>query len=167
MLRLRPFKESDIQYMLDWKMDEFQFARWCANLFTYPLTKEQLLEYKNNYDKDEHAWIFTAVDDIGTPVGHFMMRNADYAGQNIRIGFVMIAPDCQGKGYGKEMMRLAVTYATEILKFKKVNLGVFENNPAAHRCYESIGFKDHTFIADYIEFQGEKWGGYEMLYTKE
>ncbi len=167
MIRLRPFKESDIKYMLEWQMDEFQFARWCANLFSYPLTMEQLLDYKYRFDKDEHAWIFTAVDDIGTPVGHFMMRNADYSEQNIRIGFVLVNPDCQGKGYGKEMIKLAVTYATEILRFKKVNLGVFDNNPAAHRCYEAVGFQNQTYNADYMDYHGEKWGGYEMLYTKE
>jgi hypothetical protein len=27
VLRLRPFKESDIKYMLEWEMDEFRFAR--------------------------------------------------------------------------------------------------------------------------------------------
>jgi len=74
MLRLRPFKISDIKYLLDWASDERTFTAWCANKFTYPLTKKQLMEYKETYDQDEFGWSFTAVADSGIPVEKVMAR---------------------------------------------------------------------------------------------
>jgi ribosomal protein S18 acetylase RimI-like enzyme len=37
-----------------------------------------------------------------------------------------------------------VRYAFEILKAKKVTLGVLENNPGAYHCYKAAGFRDVT-----------------------
>jgi len=62
MIRLRPYKFSDSEYILHWFNNEFAFTQWCADKFTYPLTKEQLNEYYHNYEKDDNAWIMTALN---------------------------------------------------------------------------------------------------------
>ena len=38
----------------------------------------------------------------------------------------------------------------EILKMKRVTLGVFDNNEAAHRCYKSVGFVDEKYCKDVL-----------------
>ena len=163
MIRLRPFKLSDIEYIINWVKDERLFAMWCANKFTYPLTEQQLQEYKVLYDNDEYGWSFTALNESGLPIGHLLMRMADYNKQSVHFGFIIINPDFHGKGYGKEMVDLAVKYAFDILKVKQITLGVFSNNPAAHNCYKAIGFKDKTFKEDYFIYKDETWGLYDML----
>ncbi len=167
MVRLRPFKLTDAKYLLEWVKDERLFVMWCAKKFAYPLTQEQLIEYKNRYDNDENGWIFTALDGEGKPIGHLLMRRADYTEQSVHLGFVIINPNCQGKGLGKEMMRLAVKYAFEILKVTKVTLGVFANNPAAHHCYKAVGFEDTKYYEEFFPFQDEKWGLYDMKIIEE
>ena len=39
------------------------------------------------------------------------------------------------------MLSLAIQYAFDFVKVKKISLGVFENNEAAIKCYEACGFK--------------------------
>ncbi len=162
MLRLRPYKLNDIKYILEWAREERVFTLWCANKFSYPLTEKQLMDYKDTYDNDEHGWSFTAIDESGRPAGHLLMRKADYDKQSIHFGFIIMEPGSRGKGYGKEMVGLAVKYAFEILKVKKATLGVFSNNPAAHNCYKSVGFTDRVLHEDCFTYKDEKWSLYDM-----
>ena len=162
MIRLRPFKLIDIEYLLKWTDDEYAFAQWCANKFTYPLTKEQLMSYYQKYENDDSAWIMTALDKKGTPVGHLLMRKADYQMESIHLGFVILDSKIRGKGYGKEMISLAIKYSFDILKVEKVTLAVFDNNPVAQLCYKAAGFVNVQYHEAVFPFGEEKWGVYDM-----
>lgn len=162
MIRLRPFKLTDIEYLLNWNTDECAFAQWCANKFSYPLTREQLLLYYQKYENDDTGWIMTALDEEGTPVGHILMRMADYKKKSIHFGFIIVDSQIRGKGFGKEMVALALKYSFEILKVNQVTLGVFDNNPAGHYCYKAAGFKDIKYHEAVFPFGEEKWGVYDM-----
>ena len=162
MIRLRPYKSSDAKHILSWMQDERAFSMWSADKFQYPLTESQLYKYKEKYEHDEHAWLMTALDEKGTPIGHFLLRKADYKDNSIHIGFIIVDSNRRGKGYGQKMVQLAVKYAFEILSMKKVTLGVFDSNPAAHNCYVNAGFKDVRFEADAFTWEKESWGLYDM-----
>lgn len=166
MIRLRPYKLSDSQYILNWVSDEFTFTKWCAGKFTYPLTKEQLNEYYRNYEKDDNAWLMTALNEEGIPVGHFLMRMADYQNESIHLGFIIIDTQIRGQGYGKEMVALAIKYAFDILKVNRVTLGVFDNNLAAHYCYKAAGLVDEKYNENIFPYGNEKWGIYDMAVEK-
>ena len=162
MLRLRPFKISDASYLLNWIQDERSFQMWSAEQFTYPLSEEQLRTYKDRYDEDECGWIFVALDEEGIPVGHFLMRKADYQQNSIHFGFIIVDPNIRGKGYGVEMLKLGVKYAFEILKVKRITLGVFDVNPGAKACYKKVGFNTETYHKDVFTYGDEKWGIFNM-----
>jgi len=162
LIRLRPYKPTDAEYIISWFKDKKAFTQWCADKFTYPLTKEQLDEYNHNYEKDENAWIMTAIDKEGIPVGHLLMRLADYKNESIHLGFIIVDLKKRGQGYGKEMVSLAVKYAFDILKVKRVTLGVFDNNPAAHYCYKSVCFIEEKYNENIFTYGDEKWGIYDM-----
>lgn len=166
MLRLRPYKLSDAKYIVNWVKDEKCFAMWCANLFKYPLTEAQLNEYKMNYDMDESGWIFTAINEKGIPVGHCLMKKADYENESIHLGFIIIDSVIRGKGYGKEMIKLIVKYAFEILKVSRITLSVFENNPSAYYCYKAAGFIDKKYYEEVFPYKNKKWGAYHMAIEK-
>ncbi|MBP1920988.1 GNAT family N-acetyltransferase [Youngiibacter multivorans] len=145
MIRLRPLKKCDLKPMIDWFENRLEFMQWCAGKFEYPLTIEQLHEYYDRSENDIDAWIMIAMDTEGNPVGHFLMRKADYINNSIHIGFIVIDKNHRGKGYGRELVDSALKYAFEILKVNRVTLGVFENNASAHSCYLSAGFVDENF----------------------
>lgn len=162
MLRLRPFKMSDAKYLMKWFTAERSFKMWSAGKFDYPLSEVQLKKYKDMYEEDEFGWIFIALDDKGTPVGHLLMRMANYEKNSIHFGFIVVDASMRGKGYGSEMVRLAVQYAFEILKVKKVTLGVFDANPGAKACYKKVGFITESYNPAVFIYKDEKWGIYNM-----
>lgn len=167
MLRLRPFKPSDSEKVIGWFSDECTFRKWCKDKFSYPLTVSQFNEFSEEITDDKNTWQMTALDSDGNSVGHFLMRSADFNSESVHLGFIVLDPALRGKGCGKELLRLAVHYAFTVLNVNRVTLGVFDTNPAAHRCYLSAGFHDEEFIPDALNFQGESWGVYKMAIEKE
>jgi RimJ/RimL family protein N-acetyltransferase len=166
VVRLRPYKSSDARYIVNWIKGEEDFTKWCANLIKYPLTEESMKEIKDSYDNNEKAWLFIALDDDGTPVGFLAMKNADYESNSIHLGFVIIDPSKRNKGLGKQMLNKAVKYAFEILNMSTITLKVFDNNPGAHKCYQSIGFVDKKYYEKSFPYKNEMWGCYDMAIEK-
>lgn len=118
------------------------------------------------YDRDKNnrrIWGMTAFDDLDI-VGHFIMRFPnEHRFDEIRLGFVIVDDQRRGNGYGKEMLSLAVQYAFDFLKVKKISLGVFENNKAAIKCYESCGFKKVKLEnTESYHCMGDVWNCIEM-----
>ena len=157
MIRLRPWKKEELETLIGWFSDEESFSKWSAGKFSYPLTEEQLFEYYERFEKDKNGWIFAALDEKGSLVGHIMMRNADYEKQSIHFGFIVVSPAARGKGVGHAMLSQALQYAGQILGMKRATLGVFENNPAARSCYESVGFYAEETEKAAFEHHGETW----------
>lgn len=165
LIRLRPYKPSDAWHLLDWweGASEEDFLKWSAGKFEYPLTIEQLDTYFSEWClRNDDGWLMTALDEAGTPVGHFILRLADYEAGTLRMGFIVVTPHVRGKGYGKQMVSQALRYTFEILGMERVSLGVFENNPQARACYEAAGFRKKEYVPDYLEYGGAVYGAYEM-----
>lgn len=168
MLRLRPYKACDAQTITKWLKDEYAFRQWSADRYEkYPITSEIMNLY---YDRDRNngrIWGMTAFDETGI-VGHFTMRFPDDKSfDEIRLGFVIVDDKKRGKGYGKEMLSLAVQYAFDFIKVKKISLGVFENNTAALNCYRSCGFRIVELeTAESYQCMDETWNCIEMELVK-
>ncbi|MBR5496970.1 MAG: hypothetical protein IKV76_03200, partial [Clostridia bacterium] len=63
----------------------------------------------------------------------------------------------------ERMIQMACQYAYDMLKAKKLTLGVFENNLPAYYCYKAAGFKEIPMEEEIIfEILGEKWKCIEM-----
>ena len=80
--------------------DKRSFVMWSADKFQYPLTEAQLYHYKEKYAQDENAWLMTALNEQGKPVGHFLMRLADFESGSIHLSFIIIDPKIRGSGKG-------------------------------------------------------------------
>ena len=82
MLRLRPYKKSDADYIISWLNNEDIFSLWGGERFgQFPITSDIINEkyFNNNGDcvEDDNFYPLTAVDDNG-PVGHFIIRYPKY-----------------------------------------------------------------------------------------
>ena len=83
------------------------------------------------------------MEENGDVLGHILIRypNED-DDHTVCFGFVIVDPAQRGRGLGSTMLRLAVTYARDVLHAAYIGLGVFEQNAAARRCYEAVGFAE-------------------------
>ena len=145
-MRLRPYKPWDAERVLSWVQDEETFRRWTTDRYDhYPIVPADMnrkyFDCNGDCPEPDNFYPMTAVKD-GVPVGHLIMRFADEEKATLRFGFVIVDNTKRGSGYGKEMLRLALKFAFEIMKVQKVTIGVLENNPGAYRCYKSVGFRD-------------------------
>ena len=144
-MRLREYKQEDAGIIAGWLRSEEELYRWSADRFNkYPLSGDDIIE---NYAPQMETGRFiplTAVDDQGDVVGHFIIRYPrEDDNSSVRFGFVILDPSLRGKGYGKEMLRLGIEYVREHLVVSRIDLGVFENNEGARRCYEAVGFREY------------------------
>ncbi len=135
MIRLRPYKESDAPIILSWCKNETDFYKWTAGILgNYPITE-------NEFNGVKALMPFTAFNDNGI-VGFFTLRNPNESTDELRFGFVIVAPEIRNKGYGKAMLQKGLDFVFDIYGAKKASLGVFDNNLSAYYCYKAVGFKD-------------------------
>ncbi len=168
MLRLRPYKCKDAEKIVSWIKNEKVLRQWSADRFgDYPIKAEDInYKYLNlNGDNDDidNFYPMTAFDETGA-VGHLILRFTDEEKTSIRLGFVIVDDSKRGIGYGKEMLRLAINYAFDMLKANRVDLGVFDNNPSAYYCYKSVGFKEYG--EHFCDIMGESWRCIELELKK-
>ena len=169
MLRLRPYKSCDAEYIVNWLSDEQVFLKWGGERFgSFPISAKIIDDkYKlQNGDcvEPDNFYPMTAFDDSGV-VGHFIMRYINSDNHILRFGWVIVDAEKRGKGYGKQMLELGLKYAFEILGVEKVTIGVFENNISAHRCYQAVGFRETSMEEETIN--GETWKIVELEMTKQ
>lgn len=156
-MNLRPFHIDDAPIILSWIKDKTEFRKWSADRYSSypPKPEDMLMQYAN-----DSIFPFTAIDDNGKVVGHLILRYPDPSKTVIRLGFIIIDEQFRRKGYGRELLKLAIQKARRDYKAQKITLGVFDNNPSAIRCYESVGFI--TTGTDTYSIDGEEWTGKEM-----
>ncbi len=169
MLRLRQYKPCDAEKFPLWLKNKDIFYKWSAGRFgNYPITAEKINKKYINNNGDcleyDNFYPFIAFDESGS-VGSLIMRYLDEEKTVVRFGFIVIDSEKRGKGYGKEMLNLALKYAFEIYGAQKVILGVFENNAPAHYCYKSVGFTDAG--EEIYNINGEEWKCIEMECLKK
>ena len=146
MIRLRPYKKCDAKTIVTWCKDEISFRKWSSDRWdSFPLTEADMnkkyVDHNGDCIEEDNFFPMTAFDESGV-VGHLIMRFTDENKKILRFGFVIVDDSKRGMGYGKEMLKLALKFAFEILKAEKVTLGVFDNNMPAYFCYKSVGFTD-------------------------
>lgn len=137
--------------------------KWCADRYgRYPVTPDDMNSYHQQYIDGHNSVALTMVDGEEI-VGYITLRTPADNPTEQRLGFVIVDDSRRGKGLGKYLVSMAIDYAFLKLGATKVSLGVFENNPAAIRCYESVGF--HRVVrleTESYECLGEMWNCIEM-----
>lgn len=166
MLRLRPYKSCDAATIASWIREEEAYLKWGGNLFgAFPLSADVIDEkyqLKNGDCREEdNFYPWTAIDEQGRLVGHFIIRYIHGDNRILRFGWVVVDDTIRGKGYGTKMLSLGLKVAFEIQGADKVTIGVYDNNELGHRCYQKVGFRDKEIVSH------EPWNIIEMEITKE
>ena len=164
-MRIRPYQNKDFDIISQWITDERSHALWCANLMPYPLEKNSFDALLQEAEERFGDSPFVATTNDGQVVGFFCFSVNLHTNEGM-LKFVVIENTMRNKGYGCEMLKLAIKYAFEIAKADAVHLNVFPENPGAKKCYEKVGFKERTLTENAFSFKDESWGRCNMITTR-
>lgn len=166
-MRIRPYiPKKDYEYVAKWIDDERTHAFWCANRLSYPITPKSFHEFLENNAADWTDSAYIATENNGQAAGFFCysVNTEDNTGF---LKFVIVDKTKRGKGYGKEMLNLALQYAFQITGAETVQLNVFSENTLAKHCYEKVGFVERNVDKDVFSFKGELWSRCNMIVSKQ
>lgn len=164
-MRMRPYIErKDFKYIETWIHNEREHALWCANCFPYPVTMESFHALLEKSAEEWEASAFVVVDDSGKVIG-FFCYSVNLENDEGFLSFIIIDSSLRGKGYGKQVIQLALRYAFDMTGAKLVQLNVFEENINAKHCYEQLGFVNRNRAEDVFVYNDEVWNRHNMVIT--
>lgn len=172
MLRLRPYKPCDAGKVASWIDNERTYQLWGGKLIgDYPLTAEAInkkyLQENGGCEEEDNFYPMSAFDEDGI-AGSLIMRYIKGDNRILRFGWVVVDGSRRGKGYGKELIRLAQQYAFTVLKVDTVSIGVYECNTSAYKCYLACGFRASTVCEDsFVEIDGKNERIVELEISKD
>ena len=164
-MKLRAFDiNKDFEAIKQWPNDERTHFFWCAGRFNYPLEKENLSEALKGINERCGDLPYVAVIE-DKPVGFYCYSyNSDT--KEGMLKFVIVDPDCRGKGVAKEMFTLILENAFNETEAEAVQLMVFPQNPRAKRFYEKLGFKERRTEIGAFKYKDETWDRCNMVIGK-
>ncbi|MCM1048154.1 MAG: GNAT family N-acetyltransferase [Clostridiales bacterium] len=165
-MRIRPYiEDKDYEYIEKWIDDEKVHALWCANLISYPVTKENLHNFLGKSAMEWTDSAYVATESNGKVVG-FFCYSINIDDNSGFLKFVIVDSKKRGAGYGKEMLNLALQYAFNITGVDLVRINVFEDNIAAKQCYTKIGFVVESITKGDFQYKDELWNRCHMVIEK-
>ena len=163
LLSIRPYDPSlDFEIIKNWITNPREHAMWCAGRTKFPIEREDFARLLDDIAQRCGDAPFIAEDTDGKPFG-FFCYSVNAESKYGMLKFVMVDPAERGKGYGREMLRLAVKYAFEFTGADRVKLCVLSVNAGAKRCYESVGFTYCGTDEGAFRYENEIWDRCHMV----
>lgn len=162
-MRLRPYcSKSDYDYLEKWVDNERIHTLWCAGRIPWPLTREDLEAFLEKNAEEWGGFAYVATEDNGKPIG-FFLYSTNVKDNSGFLAFIVLDQELRGKGYGVQMIKLALKYAFDITGVESVQLNVFQDNTAAMRCYEKAGLRVRRVEENACQYKDEQWARCNMV----
>ena len=162
-IKLTKFERADFDQLIAWLDTKELLLTIAGTVLTYPLTREQLVNYVN----DPKSLSFNVVDvDENKSIGHaeIILTGVD----TCKLDKVLIGDkSMRGKGIGDKLMRELLRYSFEELNMNEVELNVYDWNQGAIRCYEKVGFVINPEIVLMTDLDDIHWKTLNMRIDKD
>lgn len=136
-MKLRPLKEKDAIYMLEWMHDD-NVSGYLGKNFA-EMTIDNCKAFIANAKTDEDNIHFAITDDSDEYMGTISLKNIDY--NNKRAEYAI---SCRTKAMGKGFATFATEELFKIAKDKMglelIYLNVYDYNIRAQKLYKKTGF---------------------------
>ncbi|MEB9683301.1 hypothetical protein BK742_21010 [Bacillus thuringiensis serovar pingluonsis] len=155
-LSLREIVESDIESIRVWR-NQNQIKKYFIN--ADDISEEQQRKWFENYlvKTDDIMFMIEENIEFKSAIGTVALYNINQTTESAEFGRLMIGhTPAQGKGFGKQAIILACTYAFEVLELSEVYLYVLCNNIKAIRMYLKLGFVVKDVISNTIHMSLDK-----------
>ncbi|GGG88076.1 GNAT family N-acetyltransferase [Polaribacter pacificus] len=164
MIKLEKFEKSDYNRLINWIDSERLMVVFGAHIFEYPITPQQLAIYTAAPNR-----LVYKVTDIKTQevIGHAELNTIDYKNDSARICRVLVGNNnSRNKGYGTLIIKELIRIGFEDLQLHRLDLGVYDFNKQAIRCYKKCGFKMEGILKENCKFKNQYWSTYNMSILK-
>lgn len=152
LVRLRAPEESDADAL----NAEFGDPDVLAGVtFAFPQAKAGYVEFIRSSRGSESQVVFTIETLGGEPLGTCDIRDIEPRARTAHVG-IWIRKEAWGRGYGTDAMRTLCRFAFRQLNLQRIELIVYETNPAAIRSYEKVGFR-HEGTLRRAQFLGGRY----------
>ena len=151
---LREFRQEDISGIRSWVNDP-ETTRYMGGTFRAPQTWEQTETYLSNILNGGAGGVNLVIADRETKryLGQCAISLIDQTARRGEVSIV-VAPDCAGKGYGREALGLLAAFAFRRMNLNRLYLYVCAENGRAIRCYEQNGFTREGVLRQQIYVDG-------------
>ena len=178
IIRLRPFKESDIDDVIHWMLVETEWQNWDApwedssDFDPDAYRKRILKQLRNHRNPSFYGRLEIDVIETGEHIGsvNSYYIDDDYyytrGGGNFTVGIDIIKPANRQKGYGTEAWILFIRYALES-GVEEVYTQTWAGNYPVLALMDKIGFERVHVKEHYQVVGGEKVDGYTLKLNKE
>ena len=158
MLKLEPFTQDDFSKLIGWIDTKRELVQFAGDLFTYPLSEDQLHAYLSQEKLVAKKIIHI---ESGEVIGHCELN---FLNEHPRLSRILIGnKQNRGLGYGAKIIRLMIDAIQKEIPTKQVELRVFGYNTNAIKLYKKEGFviqEKHTLQFQYTD--DESWTNYYM-----
>jgi len=140
-LRLRPYRDADIDRMFELYSDPFVMRYWSFPPWTHRAQADSYLQraIKEMGEGRVMPWAIAAHDDDRL-VGTTTLFALDALQGRAEIGY-SLDPKLQGQGYAHEALRLALVHAFDTLRMRRIEADVDPRNRPSIRLLERLGFR--------------------------
>lgn len=154
-IKLRPLQFGDESFFFKWRNDlEYIGLTKSIRLPKHQANEKEWLEsvMKDKSNKSVVFIIETISDSVS--VGFVQLNQIDWISRNCTFGIAIPEKDFQGRGFGKDVMRLIFDYAFNFLNLKKVLLEVTSFNANSIHLYEKMGFEKEGVLKQHYFWNG-------------
>ena len=135
MLKLEPFTQDDFSKLIGWIDTKRELVQFAGDLFTYPLSEDQLHAYLSQEKLVAKKIIHI---ESGEVIGHCELN---FLNEYPRLSRILIGnKQNRGLGYGAKIIRLMIDAIQKEIPTKQVELRVFGYNTNAIKLYKKEGF---------------------------
>lgn len=128
-----------------------------------PASLEALYAHFDNSvnNPDPHSITF-AIEVEGSYIGHCGLHHIQAAHRSCELSIEIGNKDYWGKGYGREVVRLLLSYAFDHHNLNRVSLHTHSENERAIRCYRACGFIEEGRFRQKLWLNGHYVDGIDM-----
>ncbi|HWW40633.1 GNAT family N-acetyltransferase [Pedobacter sp.] len=156
---LKPYTSADFKLLEKWVTDEDLLLQFAGTDFSYPITRQQITVYRTAYP--ERNFYIAYQDETPFAFGEIILQGSGIP----KLARILVGePSLRGKGLGGKFIKSLVAESARLYSTKTLELLVWDQNIAAIKCYERVGFvyspERHTMLAH----KGKNYNIHKMTY---
>lgn len=144
---LRRFELRDSLLVFNNYMSDKSIAKYLVNEEHKSIYETELLisEFIKNYNNiSYYNWLI--VDKLNfNVIGTISLHEVDILNDKVEVG-IIISKKYQNKGYAQEVVSEVISYAFNVLKVKRIEAKVMNENDKSKSLFLSLGFKNEGIL---------------------